>query len=178
MKEREPHSAEPFQLERLTDDELEELTFLLARQEDQGVVRLRAPDGGLDTVLPDDQNARRATRGWQAKRHTRRIDFTDCERSLDRAADVWKPTRVTFTFPRALTRGEHEKFTERLGRRHPDVAVDYWNGAELSARLLADDAGERIARLFFGDRDPPGSDVTGRRVSSVSEASSARPSRP
>jgi len=34
--------------------------------------------------------------------------------------------------------------------------VDYWNGAELSARLLADDAGERIARRFFGDRDPVG----------------------
>ncbi len=154
MKEREPHSAEPFQLERLTDDELEELTFLLARQEDRRVVRMRAPDGGLDTVLPDEHNASRATRGWQAKRHTRRIDFTDCERSLDRAADVWKPSRVTFTFPRTLTRGDHEKFTKRLGRRHPDVAVDYWSGGELSARLMADEAGERIARRFFGDRDP------------------------
>ena len=91
--------------------------------EDGRVVRLRAPDGGLDTVLPDEHDARRATRGWQAKRHAGRIDWADCERSLDRAVDTWKPRRVTFTFPRALTRGEHEKFAERLGRRHSGVAA-------------------------------------------------------
>jgi hypothetical protein len=151
---RDPKSAHPFALERLTADEWEELTFLLAWGDDRRVERLKAPDGGLDTVLPRVGRPGEAERGWQAKHHTGPIDWSDCQRSLDRAVDLWKVEHVTFTFPRDLTRPERLKFSEKLESRRDGVTVDFWSGSHIRARLSADDAGERAARRFFGHHDP------------------------
>ncbi len=127
--------------------------FRLAWTEDRRVVRLRAPDGGLDTVLPDPQDGRRAKAGWQAKRHAGAIDWNDCVRSLDRAVRVWRVPTVTFVFPRDLTGREHATFHERVGGRHDDVVVDYWGASVLAARLATTE-GKRIAEAYFEVADP------------------------
>jgi hypothetical protein len=156
MAPRDPLSASPFAFERMDDDEWEEMTFLLAHGEDQRTVRLRAPDGGLDTVLPSAIRPGDGQRGWQAKHYGREIHWVKCEESLDRAVALWNVEWVTFVFPRDLTRGEHVAFHRRLGARHDAVRVDYWGAAEVSARLLEDDRGQRIAQRFFGPADPIG----------------------
>jgi hypothetical protein len=59
---------------QLTPGEFEGLVFRVAWVEDRRVVRLQAPDGGLDTLLPDERRPGKAAHGWQAKRHTKSID--------------------------------------------------------------------------------------------------------
>jgi hypothetical protein len=156
MEPRDPLSASPFAFERLDDEEWEEITFLLAHREDDRVVRLRASDGGLDTVLPSEQRRGKGERGWQAKHYGRDIHWHKCQQSLDRAVRVWAVRHVTFVFPRDLNQDEHQTFHNKLGGRHAGVTVDYWGAGAVSSRLLADDRGERIARRFFGVADPIG----------------------
>ncbi len=57
----------------LTDGEFDELVYLVAHVTDPDVIKTRAPDGGLDTVRPADDNPLRATRGIQAKLHRDQI---------------------------------------------------------------------------------------------------------
>lgn len=154
MNARDPKSAHPLALDKLTDDEWEELTYLVAWTDDRRVERLKAPDGGLDTVLPDPSDSETAERGWQAKRYPGPINWGKCEESLDRAVELWKVKRVTFTFPRDLTRGQRTTFSRRLENRHQGVSVDYLGGSWIRARLAADEAGERIAQRFYGHQDP------------------------
>ena len=119
-------------------------------------MRLRAPDGGLDTLLPSGQRPGKGERGWQAKHYGRDLHWNKCQESLDRAVRVWGVCHVTFVFPRDLNQSEHQTFHDKLGKRHAGVAVDYWGAGAVSSRLLADDRGERIARRFFGVIDPIG----------------------
>jgi len=155
MTPRRAVSAGPFDLLGVTPSEWEEATFYLAEHhEDERVVRLRAPDGGADVLLPTRGEDGRRSRAWQAKHHTSGIDWGDCEKSLDRLRTFWNPRRVTFVFPRDLTGLEHATFEERLGARHADTEVDYWAEGKISSLLLADDHGERIAQRFFGREDP------------------------
>jgi len=103
MTRGDPRQPPSYRYGELTPGRFEGLVFRLAWVDDRRVVRLEAPDGGLDTLLPDEDRPGKATRGWQAKRHTKTIDWDDCERSLDRAVELWEPTRVTFVFPKDLT---------------------------------------------------------------------------
>ena len=136
----------------MSADEFESLVFRLAWADDNRVVRLRAPDGGLDTLLPDDHRPGKADRGWQAKRHTKDIDWRDCEKSLDRAVEFWETRSVTYAFPRDLTGQEHATFHQRLAGRHRDVSVDYWAKSSLDARLATTE-GRRIAANVFQEHD-------------------------
>jgi hypothetical protein len=147
-----PKAQPPYRLDELTPDQFEGLVFRLAWAENAAVVRLRAPDGGLDTVLVDPDRPEAALRGWQAKRHTQRIDISDCQRSLDRAVTVWAPQTVTFVFPHDLTASEHTAFTRDVAARHPDVSVDYWGRSVVLARLDSEE-GRRIAAVFFEEHD-------------------------
>ncbi len=136
----------------LTPKQFEGLVFRLAWADDRGVVRLEAPDGGLDTLLPDPERPGKAKQGWQAKRHTKRIDWDDCERSLDQAVLTWEVQGVTFVFPKDLHRTEHATFQRRLAARYADVVVDYWGAAGLAARLDSAE-GRRIVAFFFEEQD-------------------------
>lgn len=147
-----PRDRPRFRFGELSPDDFEQLIFRLAWANDRRVVRLRAPDGGLDTVLPDEARSGRASHGWQAKRHTRAIDWADCEQSLDRAVKQWETRGVTFAFPRDLTGTEHATFHDRLTGRHENVAVDYWGASTLYA-LLDSPEGERVAASFFVEHD-------------------------
>jgi hypothetical protein len=63
----------------MTPAKFQELTFLIAHHEDDRVISLERPDGGLDAGLPDPEDQNRMLLGWQAKRHTGRIDWPDCK---------------------------------------------------------------------------------------------------
>jgi hypothetical protein len=111
-----------------------------------------APDGGTDTLLPALGHAG-YQRGWQAKRYTGNIAWSKCKESLDRAVETYEIRHLTFCFSRNLTVGQEKLFVKHLVGRHAGVAVDYWNGSELTARLTGTEEGRRVARHFFGDRD-------------------------
>jgi hypothetical protein len=147
-----PRQQPTYRYGELSPGGFEGLVFRLAWAEERRVVRLRAPDGGLDTVLPSTERPEKAEHGWQAKRHTRHIDWEDCEASLDRAVQFWEPRRVTFAFPKDLNQTEYATFQRRLAGRHEGVDVDYWGKATLDARLAIPE-GRRIAAFFFQEQD-------------------------
>jgi hypothetical protein len=66
----------------------------------------------------------------------------------------WSVPRVIFTFPRPLNETEHAHFHKVLGNAHEGVTVDYWNSDKLTAVMLADEPGNRIARYLFQEIDP------------------------
>src|SRR4051812_44558289 len=104
MAQGDPRRQRQYRYGELTPGEFEGLVFRVAWADDRRVVRLQAPDGGLDTLLPDERRPGKAAHGLQAKRHTRSIDRDDCEQSLDRSVDLWEPRGLTFVFPRDLNR--------------------------------------------------------------------------
>lgn len=77
-----PKHPLPFPFGSLTDDEFDSLVYLLAQVSDPKVAKLRAPDGGLDTVRPSDDDPLVAAWGIQAKLHREHIKWADCRRSL------------------------------------------------------------------------------------------------
>ncbi len=113
----------------LSPDRFEQFVYELAHREDPKVERLKAPDGGADTVLPRGDGT--AERVWQAKRYPKQINWSECEKSLSDAISNWKPDRVTFVFPRDLSKRPRKSFDTRLVGR-PEAAakkvtVDHWN---------------------------------------------------
>jgi hypothetical protein len=138
----------------LTDDEFDEIVYLLGHASDSTVAKLRAPDGGLDTVRPSDQDPLIAAWGIQAKRYRDHIRWASCKESLDRAVSIWQAPKVTFAFPRDLTAPQHKLFHKHLTGRHVGVDVDWWGYTKLTALLLASPAGRGIAKRFFHTEDP------------------------
>ena len=136
----------------LSNDDFEELVFLLAQAQFPKVVRLRAPDGGVDAILPTSN--RDYARGWQAKCYRQQINWSECEKSLDTAIAWYALPRITFCFPVDFTRHQERAFAERLATRHRGVLVDTWTKTELLRRLLDDGhRGARVRTRFFGDAD-------------------------
>lgn len=88
-----PKHPLPFPFRELTDDEFDELVYLVAHDADAEVVKTRAPDGGLDTVRLAKDDPLRATWGIQAKLHREQIKWPNCKESLDRAVEHRKPMR-------------------------------------------------------------------------------------
>jgi hypothetical protein len=154
MPARDPKHPVPFPFGSLTDNDFDLLVYLLAQAADPKVAKLRAPDGGLDTVLPSDADPLVASWGIQAKLHRQQIKWPDCKRSLERAVDVWQARRVTFAFPRDLTVGQHKLFHKHLTAQYPDVALDWWGASKLTSLLLESPAGRGIAKRFFHVEDP------------------------
>lgn len=154
MPAADPKHPISFPFGALTDDEFDELVYLLAHTQDPAVDKLRAPDGGLDTVRPAEDDPLIAEWGIQAKLHRQHIKWSECKNSLDRAVEVWEARAVTFAFPRDLTQPQHKLFHKHLRNRHPDVKVDYWGASKLTALLLASPQGRGVAKRFFHTEDP------------------------
>jgi hypothetical protein len=131
----------------LTPDQFEALVFLLAREEFPEVVRVRVRDHGLDARRPDPSGA--TLRGWQAKRFADKINWTQCEESMRRAAAFWRPPRVTFAFPKVLSAKEQAKFRTHLIEKFPRVHIDWWDGDELQARIRDTEGGRRAVAWLF-----------------------------
>jgi hypothetical protein len=147
------------------------LVYLLSRTRDEKVAKLRAPDGGLDTVRPADEDPLIAEWGIQAKLYREHIKWAGCRESLDRAVNVWQARYVTFAFPRDLTVNQHKLFHKHLGSRHPSVRLDWWGATELTALLLENPAGRGIAKRFFHTEDP--SEIAERAIRAGKPLSSA-----
>lgn len=133
----------------MTPDQFEQLVFELAHREDPEVRRLVHPDGGADTLRPVTEE--RAAEVWQAKRYSGAINWKECEDSLDSAIDGWKPSRVTFAFPRDLSGQLERSFETRLVKREKaqkaGVEVGLWNLSELVRRL---NQAQELKTRFFG----------------------------
>lgn len=158
-----PKNPLPFRFGELTYDDFDRLSYLVAHLDDPRVLKMRAPDGGLDTVRPRDAKPDEAAWGIQAKRFTAQISWSNCKESLDRAVAQWgKPDRVTFAFPRDLTNNQHKLFVRHLVDRHPGVDVDWWGQTKLTAALNSSAAGAAIAKEFFHREDP--ADVVDRAL--------------
>jgi Restriction endonuclease len=118
-------------------EQFEQLVFELAHREDQAVRRLVHPDGGADTLRPVSNE--RAAEVWQAKRYSDAINWKECEDSLDSAIGRWKPSKVTFVFPRDLSQQLERSFETRLLKREDaqkaGVEVGLWSLSELVRRL-------------------------------------------
>lgn len=120
-------------LDRLTPDQFEMLTFLLARDENPGVVHVRRKDHGLDARFPDDRGA--TLRGWQSKRFLDDIHWDQCRNSIERAVAFWRPLRITFVFPKVLSALEQDNFRIHLIEKFPRVKVDWWDASEIQPRM-------------------------------------------
>jgi hypothetical protein len=152
MDPQDPVQPGRFRFEEQHDADFDEMTFRLVRLEFPDVVKMDAPDGGADTLLPSPghDGYRRA---WQAKRYTGNVGWSKCKDSLDRAIATYHVSHVTFCFPRNLTTRQEALFVKHLVGRHAGVEVDYINASELTARLTGSEEGRRVAKHFFADRD-------------------------
>lgn len=141
------------QIAVMTPDQFERLVFELAHQEDAEVRRLVHPDGGADTLRPVAEDS--AAEVWQAKRYPDDINWKECENSLDSAIDRWKPSKVTFAFPRDLSQQLEQSFETRLVTREKaqqaGVQVGLWNLSELVRRLNQHPGLE--VRFFGGEQE-------------------------
>lgn len=148
-----PRGPQDFPIGGLEPRRFESLVYLLARAVDSLVVPVRVRDHGLDARLPDPRG--RTIRGWQAKRFTGAINWQECRTSVRRALAFWRPTRITFCFPRELSGGEQESFRTELIERFPEVRLDFWPGGELQRLIRDTDEGRRAAAWLF---ENPGAD--------------------
>ncbi len=125
------------QIAVMSPEQFEQLVFELAHRDDPEVRRLVHPDGGADTLRP--VTAERASEVWQAKRYPDSINWKECENSLDSLIERFKPSKVTFVFPRDLSQQLEGSFEERLVTRDSaqkaTVQVGLWNLSELVRRL-------------------------------------------
>jgi hypothetical protein len=152
MQSQAPITPDRFRFAEQSDDDFDELTYRLIMLEHPRAVKMAAPDGGLDTLLPLPGRDG-YSRGWQAKRYTGNISWSKCKESLDRAVEQYGIEQLTFCFARNLTVNHEKLFVKHLVGRHAGVTVDYLNASALTARLTQTDEGQRVARHFFGDRD-------------------------
>ncbi|MGD0165900.1 MAG: hypothetical protein ABSC51_01225 [Gaiellaceae bacterium] len=133
----------------LSDDDFEELAYLVVLLDHEDAIRLRAPDLGADSALP--LSDRTYARCWQAKRFTGSISWPQCKESLDRAVDHYKMPHYTFIFAKNLTGNQERLFRQHLVGRHTGVRVDWWGTSRIISALFESDQGQRIVKHFYGD---------------------------
>jgi hypothetical protein len=149
MASEEPIGPRKLEVGRLTDEDFQELCHRLVRIEYPEARSVAIPDGGADTLLPRPTGG--WERAWNPKRYTGNIHWSKCKESLGRAVKTYGIARMTFCFARNLTSGQQLQFQKQLVGRHPGVAVDYWDEGEILARLHESEAGQRVAKHYFGD---------------------------
>jgi hypothetical protein len=140
-------SIEEFErdLAGLTPGAFEQLVHAIVLKEHPDAQRLKAPDFGADVL---DDAASKRPRVWQVKHYPSAIHWSDCQESVDRAFAKWRPSSITFVFPRDLTGKDHQDFSEKLvGRR--DVPVIRWTASHINDELERYPA---IRRNFFPHR--------------------------
>ncbi len=136
-------------IQAMPDDDFELLVNELAQAALQAdgleVRKMRAPDGGADSLVlrPDGT----VVGVLQAKHHVRSINWDDCEHSLDRAVETWRPVeQVIFAFPVNFSAGNQRRLFE-LQARQPTIDVAAWELAKL-VRML--DEHPEVGPRFFG----------------------------
>jgi hypothetical protein len=159
-----PKGPEEFPLDRLSADQFEVLTFLLARDEFPAVVHVRRKDHGLDARLPEPSGA--TLRGWQSKRFLDRIYWDQCQESVSRALAFWRPLRITFVFPKVLSAKEQDDFRIELTEKFPRVRLEWWDASELQPRMRDTAGGRRAADWLFGNPEADKAEL--QRVLAVS----------
>ncbi len=125
----------------------EQLVFDLVVRTEDGVLRMKAPDGGADILRSASDETR--AKVWQAKRYGGQINWEECEKSLVRAAEAWKPDEIVFAFARDFSEPVAKSFQEKLvvpGNRL-DIAVTAWTLSEIIRRL---DDNEDLKLRYFG----------------------------
>lgn len=137
------------QIKAMPPDQFEQLVFELAHREDPRVRRLVHPDGGADTLLPEDEVADTAAVVWQAKRYRVNINWGECEKSLASSIERFHPSRIIFCFPRDFSQQLEESHQSRLVKpgRDAGAEVEVWTGSELVRRL---NEHEDLRVRFFG----------------------------
>src|SRR4051794_2050861 len=140
-----------YPLGTLAPDRFEALVFLLARSTDARTIPIKAHDQGLDARLPGPSG--RTLRGWQAKRYTSQINWSECRDSVRRAMAFWRPPRITFCFPRDLSAAEQGSFRTELADHVPEVRLDFWSGSELQRLIRDTEEGRRAAAWLFENPD-------------------------
>jgi hypothetical protein len=121
-------------------------------------------DGGADALLPKPGGG--YARAWQAKHFPGTINWTRCRESFAAALAAYSPDRYTFCFPRNLTKREITTFDRHFRAPGNPVAVDYWNGDELQARLTDSDRARAVAGHFF--------DADGEKLDAIKRAALAK----
>jgi hypothetical protein len=147
-----PKGPVDYPLEKLTPEQFEILTFLLARAEFPEVVHIRQNDFGLDARRPGVRG-KATLRGWQSKRFANDINWAKCQESVRRAIPFWRPLLITFTFPKVLSGREQKEFESELVDEFPEVELDWWDATEIQRRMKVDDSGQRAADWLFGNPD-------------------------
>jgi len=140
-------------LQDLTPQQFEQLTFLLARAEEPEAVIVRNQDRGLDARLPDLMG-RLTLRGWQAKRFaTGEVQWSQCEESVRTALAFWRPLWIVFVFAHDLSATEQAAFKARLIDAFPIVRLTFWSAEEVLRRMRDTDDGRRATTWLY---DRPG----------------------
>lgn len=147
-----PKGPVDYPLEKLTPEQFEILTFLLARAEFPEVVHIRQNDFGLDARRPGARG-KATLRGWQSKHFPKQINWANCQESVRRAIPFWRPLLITFTFPKVLSGKEQKEFESKLVGEFPKIELDWWDATELQRRMRADEAGQQAAEWLFGNPD-------------------------
>jgi len=147
-----PKGPVDYPLEKLTPEQFEILSFLLARAEFPDAVHIRQNDFGLDVRRPGTRG-KATLRGWQSKHFPNRINWPNCKDSARRAIPFWRPLLITFTFPKVLSGKEQKQFESELVEEFPEVEFDWWDATEIQRRMRADAAGQRAADWLFGNPD-------------------------
>jgi hypothetical protein len=132
-------------LRDLTAADFEQLGYTIVLKQHPRAQKLKAPDFGADVL---DDAAAKKPRVWQVKHFTDKPNWTLCRESLDRAVKKWKPTEVTFVFPRDLTGKDHQDFTDKLVTEST-VPVDRWTASRLNEELEKYPA---VRRSYFPHR--------------------------
>ncbi len=133
----------------LSDERFERLVHELLVLERAGndvtLRKLRKPDYGADSLVL--KRAGLVEEVIQAKRFTEAPHWPQCEESIDRAVNAWRPPRVTFVFALDFT-GNHQKaFDTRIAGRHPEIEVEGLTLTDVE-RLL--DTHPQVGPRFLG----------------------------
>jgi hypothetical protein len=129
----------------LTPGQFEQLVYAVVLKDHPRAQKLKAPDFGADVL--DDPTSKRP-RVWQVKHYPKKINWSHCQESLDRAFHKWRPAEITFVFPPDLTGNDHQDFNDKLVGRQ-NVPIERWTASHLNEALERYPA---IRRSYFPHR--------------------------
>ena len=165
-----PLGPRDLDLAAMTDEDFQQMCHRLVLLEHPAAVSTDNPDSGADSLLPNPKDG--WEEAWQVKRYGGTIYWSKCKDSLDRAIGTYEIDKMTFCFPRNLTKGQHKKFNQELVSRHDGVEVGLWDRDKLLAMLNGSEEGQRIVVHFFGE-DPQNKEPLLRAIRAGGELETA-----
>lgn len=151
-----PLGPREFDFAQLSPKQFEFLCQLVVKTEFPDAIGTGDPDGGADSLLAAPDGS--WERGWQAKRFTGQIRWSQCRASVNDAIAEYQIKHMTFCFARQLTVTRLRGWRE-LQDDYPQLRLDFWDKVYLTALLIGSDQGQRIANAFFGPRPPSAADI-------------------